>query len=128
MTSTRDIVHKLWNLCHVLRDDGITYQDYVTELTWLLGCTIGMGLLERAHAYKDRTAQGQATDHGLFAYPVLQAADQMRRRLLPGLEYSGRILSRSSSKCAMSRNQKVSLVVMASMIPLRRRGLRSVRN
>ncbi len=36
MTSTRDIVQKLWNLCHVLRDDGITYQDYVTELTWLL--------------------------------------------------------------------------------------------
>ncbi len=36
MTSTRDIVQKLWNLCHVLRDDGITYQDYVSELTWLL--------------------------------------------------------------------------------------------
>jgi type I restriction enzyme M protein len=36
MTPTRDIVQKLWSLCHVLRDDGITYQDYVTELTWLL--------------------------------------------------------------------------------------------
>ena len=36
MTTTRDIVAKLWNLCHVLRDDGITYQDYVSELTWLL--------------------------------------------------------------------------------------------
>ncbi|MCP4661722.1 MAG: N-6 DNA methylase [bacterium] len=36
MTSTRDIVQKLWALCHVLRDDGITYQDYVSELTWLL--------------------------------------------------------------------------------------------
>lgn len=36
MATTRDIVQKLWNLCHVLRDDGITYQDYVTELTWLL--------------------------------------------------------------------------------------------
>ncbi len=36
MTATRDIVQKLWNLCHVLRDDGITYQDYVSELTWLL--------------------------------------------------------------------------------------------
>ena len=30
---TRDIVAKLWNLCNVLRDDGITYTDYVTELT-----------------------------------------------------------------------------------------------
>ncbi|GAA0594295.1 N-6 DNA methylase [Caenispirillum bisanense] len=36
MTPTRDIVAKLWSLCHVLRDDGITYHQYVTELTWLL--------------------------------------------------------------------------------------------
>ncbi len=33
---TQDIVQKLWNLCHVLRDDGITYLQYVTELTYLL--------------------------------------------------------------------------------------------
>jgi type I restriction enzyme M protein len=33
---TRDIVAKLWNLCNILRDDGITYTDYVTELTFLL--------------------------------------------------------------------------------------------
>jgi type I restriction enzyme M protein len=34
--TTGDIVAKLWNLCHVLRDDGITYNEYVTELTYLL--------------------------------------------------------------------------------------------
>ena len=34
--NTQDIVAKLWSMCHVLRDDGITYQDYVTELTYLL--------------------------------------------------------------------------------------------
>ncbi len=34
--TTQDIVQKLWNLCNVLRDDGITYQQYVTELTYLL--------------------------------------------------------------------------------------------
>ena len=34
--TTREIVAKLWSLCNVLRDDGITYQDYVTELTYLL--------------------------------------------------------------------------------------------
>jgi type I restriction enzyme M protein len=34
--TTREIVAKLWNLCHVLRDDGISYSDYVTELTFLL--------------------------------------------------------------------------------------------
>lgn len=33
---TQEIVAKLWNLCNVLRDDGITYQDYVTELTYIL--------------------------------------------------------------------------------------------
>ena len=36
MTQTSDIVAKLWNLCHVLRDGGISYQQYVTELTLLL--------------------------------------------------------------------------------------------
>ena len=33
---TADIVAKLWSLCHVLRDDGVTYNEYVTELTFLL--------------------------------------------------------------------------------------------
>jgi type I restriction enzyme M protein len=36
MTTTHDIVQKLWGLCDVLRDDGITYHQYVNELTWLL--------------------------------------------------------------------------------------------
>jgi hypothetical protein len=36
VNATTDIVQKLWNLCHVLRDDGITYLQYVTELTYLL--------------------------------------------------------------------------------------------
>jgi type I restriction enzyme M protein len=35
-TTTTDIVQRLWSLCHVLRDDGITYHQYVTELTYLL--------------------------------------------------------------------------------------------
>ena len=34
--NTQEIVSKLWGMCNVLRDDGITYQDYVTELTYLL--------------------------------------------------------------------------------------------
>jgi hypothetical protein len=34
--TTGDIVQKLWSLCHILRDDGITYNEYVTELTFLL--------------------------------------------------------------------------------------------
>jgi tryptophanyl-tRNA synthetase len=47
----------------------------VTELTWILSCVTPMGLLERAVSYKDKISQGLAANHGLFAYPVLQAAD-----------------------------------------------------
>jgi tryptophanyl-tRNA synthetase len=47
----------------------------VTELTWLLSIVTPMGLLERCHSYKDKTAKGVAASHGLFAYPVLMAAD-----------------------------------------------------
>lgn len=36
MSITRDIVAKLWNLCNILKDDGVTYHQYVTELTYLL--------------------------------------------------------------------------------------------
>jgi tryptophanyl-tRNA synthetase len=47
----------------------------VTELTWLLSIVAPMGLLERCHSYKDKLAKGIAASHGLFAYPVLMAAD-----------------------------------------------------
>ena len=47
----------------------------VTELAWLLSIISPMGLLERCHAYKDKIAKGLPADHGLFAYPVLMAAD-----------------------------------------------------
>lgn len=45
------------------------------ELAWLLTTVTPMGLLQRAHSYKDKVAQGLQPDHGLFAYPVLMAAD-----------------------------------------------------
>jgi tryptophanyl-tRNA synthetase len=47
----------------------------VVELSWLLGTLTPMGLLERAHSYKDKTAKGISPNFGLFAYPVLMAAD-----------------------------------------------------
>lgn len=46
-----------------------------TELAWILSTVTPMGLLERCHSYKDKTARGIAASHGLFAYPVLMAAD-----------------------------------------------------
>ena len=47
----------------------------VHELAWMLSVVTPLGLLERAHSYKDKVAQGAETTHGLFAYPVLMAAD-----------------------------------------------------
>ena len=47
----------------------------VCELSWLLGTLTPMGLLERAHSYKDKIAKGISPNFGLFAYPVLMAAD-----------------------------------------------------
>jgi len=47
----------------------------VTELAWFLSCVTSMGLLERAHAYKDAQAKNAEISHGVFAYPVLMAAD-----------------------------------------------------
>jgi tryptophanyl-tRNA synthetase len=47
----------------------------VTELAWLLTTVTPMGLLERCTSYKDKLAHGISPNHGLFAYPVLMAAD-----------------------------------------------------
>ena len=47
----------------------------VCELTWLLGTLTPMGLLERCHSFKDKSAKGIPVNSGLFTYPVLMAAD-----------------------------------------------------
>jgi tryptophanyl-tRNA synthetase len=47
----------------------------VNELAWILSTVCPMGLLERAHSYKDKVAKGLDANHALFAYPTLMAAD-----------------------------------------------------
>lgn len=47
----------------------------VLELYWVLSQLTPMGLVERAHAYKDKVAKGLEANHGLFSYPILMAAD-----------------------------------------------------
>lgn len=47
----------------------------VCELSWMLSCLMPVSILEKATSYKDKIAQGLMPNHGLFAYPVLQAAD-----------------------------------------------------
>ncbi|HEY3123762.1 MAG TPA: tryptophan--tRNA ligase [Thermoanaerobaculia bacterium] len=57
----------------------------VTELAWILSTVTGVGLLERAHSYKDKLARGITPSAGLFNYPVLMAADILiyRSNLVP---------------------------------------------
>ena len=47
----------------------------VTELAWVLSTVAPIGLLERAHSYKDKLARGMSPNVGLFSYPILMAAD-----------------------------------------------------
>lgn len=57
----------------------------VCELTWILSNVCGMGLLERAHSYKDKVENGITPNVGLFTYPLLMAADILivRSHLVP---------------------------------------------
>jgi tryptophanyl-tRNA synthetase len=57
----------------------------VTELAWILATVTGMGLLERAHSYKDKLQRGITPSVGLFTYPLLMAADILiyRSHLVP---------------------------------------------
>ncbi|MCH7708779.1 MAG: tryptophan--tRNA ligase [Myxococcales bacterium] len=88
MTSVRDarerrrLVHEValdYLACGLDPEATVLYRQSdlpeVCELSWILTTVTPMGLLERSHAYKDKVAHGISADHGLFAYPVLMAAD-----------------------------------------------------
>jgi tryptophanyl-tRNA synthetase len=68
----------------------------VNELAWILSTVCPVSLLEKCHSYKDKVAKGIAASHGLFAYPVLMAAD---------------ILLYDSNKVPVGRDQKQHLEV-----------------
>jgi tryptophanyl-tRNA synthetase len=65
--------------CGLDPDRAVLYQQSavpeIHELAWYLSIVTPMGLLERCHSYKDKTARGIVASHALFAYPVLMAAD-----------------------------------------------------
>ncbi len=46
-----------------------------TELAWIFECLVSVPFLMQAHAYKDKVAKGLEANAGLFAYPMLMAAD-----------------------------------------------------
>ena len=71
-----------WLACGLDPDEVVFYAQTdvpeTTEMAWILSCFTPMGLLKRAHSYKDVIAKGLAEEdvsHGLFSYPVLMAAD-----------------------------------------------------
>ncbi len=68
----------------------------VNELAWILSTVCPMGLLNKCHSFKDKTAQGVSPNHALFAYPVLMAAD---------------ILLYDSNKVPVGKDQKQHLEV-----------------
>lgn len=74
--ATRDIVAKLWGLCHVLRDDGITYNQYVTELTYLLFLKM---MQETGHEHRIPNGYGWGA---LAAREGLEQLEYYRRLLL----------------------------------------------
>lgn len=57
----------------------------VCELAWILSCQTNLGLLQRAHAFKDAQTKNKSINHGVFAYPVLMAADilLMQSEIIP---------------------------------------------
>ena len=73
-TLTTDIVAKLWNLCHLLRDDGVTYHQYVTELTYLLFLKMAKetGSEEKLpEGYRWDDLEGMAAPNRLEFYKVM---------------------------------------------------------
>lgn len=72
----------------------------VNELAWILSTVCPMGLLAKCTSYKDKVAQGISPNHGLFAYPVLMAAD---------------ILLYDSQKVPVGKDQKQHLEVTRSL-------------
>lgn len=77
-SATRDVVLD-YLACGMDPEKTVLYRQSdlpeVQELAWYLSCLCPMGLLERCHSYKDKMAHGFDATHGLFAYPVLMAAD-----------------------------------------------------
>ncbi len=82
MTQTSDIVAKLWNLCHVLRDGGISYQQYVTELTLLLFLKMDKEVATSRPDRKERIPKGCRWDDLLALPPGGEQLDSYKEMLL----------------------------------------------
>lgn len=82
MTTTTDIVAKLWSLCHVLRDDGVTYNEYVTELTYLLFLKMLAEVPDQTGALRENRLPTQYRWGELAKREGLDQLDHYKRLLL----------------------------------------------
>src|SRR5919202_970503 len=83
---THDIVQKLWNLCNILRDDGVTYHQYVTELTYLLFLKMAKetgteGELPADHRWGDLEAREGTEKLGFYKSLLLHLGNHGSRRV-----------------------------------------------
>lgn len=75
---THEIISTYLALGFNLKDNAILLQSdfsQIQEISWYLSCATGVGLLERAHAYKDALASGKDPTAGLLYYTVLMSSD-----------------------------------------------------
>ena len=84
--TTNEIVQKLWNLCNVLRDDGITYHQYVTELTYILFLkmaeeTGAEDKIPKGYRWADLTAKMGIELHQFYRKLLLELGTEGKNRI-----------------------------------------------
>jgi type I restriction enzyme M protein len=84
--TTTEIVQKLWNLCNVLRDDGITYHQYVTELTYILFLkmaeeTGAEDKIPKGYRWADLTAKKGIKQHQFYRKLLLELGTKGKNRI-----------------------------------------------
>ncbi len=84
--TTFEIVQKLWNLCNVLRDDGITYHQYVTELTYILFLKMAEetgveGRIPKGYRWADLVAKDGIEQHQFYRKLLLELGTKGKNRV-----------------------------------------------
>ena len=90
MTTTSDIVQKLWNLCHALRDDGISYLQYTTELTYLLFLKMAQetdtqGKIPEGYRWADLTSKEGVEQLDFYRQLLIQLGSKDARPLIQAI-------------------------------------------
>ena len=113
-TVTHDIVAKLWNLCNILKDDGVTYHQYVTELTYLLFLKMAaetgtQDQIPAGHRWADLEARYQAARAHVARLTPALLAKAFHGELVPqdpDDEPAGELLARIKAQAAGSQPRR----------------------